>query len=178
MSTPYLGEIRSVGFAFAPVGWLPCQGQLLDATHYPALYALLGTTYGGDGHPLFALPDLRGRLAVGAGAAPGLSSYELGQHGGSEALALSELQLPAHQHEFAGQVGAASGGAASASPVGNYPGPATSNLYAASAGAQLAPGSLTGTAHSAGGREPHPNIQPSLALNFIICVNGLSAGQS
>lgn len=175
MSTPYIGEIRTVGFNYAPPGWLMCQGQSLPISQYEALYILLGTTYGGDGVSSFNLPNLQSRLVVGAGQGPGLSAYRQGEMGGTESVTLTTNQLPPHTHAVTAAVGAATGGTAQASPAGAYPGTATGNLYgsAATAGATLASPVVNGTAQPAGGNQPHSNMQPMLAINYIICVEGI-----
>ncbi len=98
MGQPFLGMLAIFGFNFAPVGWAFCQGQLLPISENDALYALLGTTYGGDGQTTFGLPDLRGRLPVGMGQGPGLSNYSIGQAAGQENVTLSQAQLPSHTH--------------------------------------------------------------------------------
>src|SRR3984893_4324338 len=98
MSEPFLGQIMLVGFNFAPQGWAFCNGQLLSISQNTALFSLLGTTYGGNGTTNFALPDLRGRAAVGFGQGPGLSNYDLGQSTGSEMVTLTVGQMPAHNH--------------------------------------------------------------------------------
>src|SRR5205085_8655362 len=98
MSNPFLGEIRPVGFNFAPRGWALCQGQILSIAQNTALFSLLGTTYGGNGITTFALPDLRGRVGVHVGQGPGLSPYDLGQVGGTAAVTLAAAHLPAHAH--------------------------------------------------------------------------------
>src|SRR5712691_3143496 len=95
MSDPFLGEIILVPYNFAPRGWAFCEGQLLPINQNTALFSLLGTTYGGDGRTTFALPDLRGRVPVGSGQGPGLSSYDLGSTGGDEAVTLAPSELPA-----------------------------------------------------------------------------------
>ena len=101
MSEPFLGQIMLVGFNFAPVGWALCNGQILSITQNTALFSLLGTTYGGNGTTTFALPDLRGRAAVGFGQGPGLSNYDLGQSTGTETVTLTVGQMPAHNHMVA-----------------------------------------------------------------------------
>lgn len=95
---PYLGEVNIFAGNFAPRGWAFCEGQLLPINQNQALFALLGTTYGGDGRTTFALPDLRGRAAVHPGTGPGLSSWQLGQRTGADQFALTEAQMPAHEH--------------------------------------------------------------------------------
>lgn len=111
MSEPFLGEIRMVGFNFAPLGWAFCQGQTMSIAQNSALFALLGTTFGGNGTSTFGLPDLRGRSPVGFGNGPGLTPITQGQLAGAETVTLTGAQLPQHTHAatFAGQPGAISG---------------------------------------------------------------------
>lgn len=105
MSDPYMGEIRMVGFNYAPDGWALCQGQLVAVSQNNALFSLLGTTFGGDGRQTFGLPDLQGRSPVGVGNGAGLSPIGWGQKSGVENTTLTQSQLPAHIHpgQFAGQ---------------------------------------------------------------------------
>lgn len=98
MSDPFLGEIRMVGFTFAPYGWAMCQGQVMSISQNQALFSLFGTTYGGNGQTTFGLPDLRSRSPVGTGTGLGLSPIEPGDQGGEEAITLTMSQLPAHTH--------------------------------------------------------------------------------
>src|SRR3954467_10903033 len=98
MSDPYISMIEAFGFSFAPRGWALCAGQTLPIAQNQALFALLGTTYGGNGTTTFNLPDLRARVAIGFGQAPGLSSYNLGAAGGEEAHQLTEAEIPPHNH--------------------------------------------------------------------------------
>lgn len=111
MSEPFLGEIRMVGFNYAPVGWAFCAGQMLAIAQNSALFALLGTTYGGNGVSTFGLPDLRGRGPVGMGSGPGLQPVVQGQMAGTENVTLTAAQMPQHGHpaSFAGQASAVSG---------------------------------------------------------------------
>jgi microcystin-dependent protein len=97
-SEPFIGQIQIFGFNFAPRGWAHCDGQLLPISSYSALFSLLGTTYGGDGRTTFALPDLRGRVAVHPGSGPGVDTVYWGQRGGYNSVILSASQLPAHSH--------------------------------------------------------------------------------
>src|SRR5437868_3989419 len=101
MAEMYLGEIKLAGFGFAPKGWMLCQGQLLPINQYQALFALLGTTYGGNGVSNFALPDLRSRVSLNQGQGPGLSNYDLGQASGTESVTLLQTEIPSHVHTFA-----------------------------------------------------------------------------
>lgn len=97
-SNPYLGDVMPVGFNFCPRGWAPAEGQILSISQNQSLYSLYGTTFGGDGRSTFALPDLRGRHAIGEGQGPGLSSWQLGQKSGSEQVTLNVNNLPSHNH--------------------------------------------------------------------------------
>ncbi len=98
MSDPFIGQIQTFGFNFAPRGWARCDGQLLPISSNSALFSLLGTTYGGDGRTTFGLPDLRGRAALHQGQGPGLSNRNLGQRAGAENTTLTVNQMPSHNH--------------------------------------------------------------------------------
>jgi microcystin-dependent protein len=167
MSNPFLGEIRLFGGNFAPRGWAFCNGQLLDISTYDALYTLLGTTYGGDGVNTFGLPDLRGRVPVGQGQGPGLSSRVIGQMAGTETVSLTAPQLPQHTHapravpSAATQASPANGTWAVTGP----PPPYSSGTPAA----VMNPGAIG----SAGGGQPHENMIPFLGLSFIIATEGI-----
>jgi microcystin-dependent protein len=178
----FIGEIRLVGFNFPPVGWALCNGQLVSISDNSALFALLGTTYGGDGVNTFALPNLNSRVAVGANGGstgPGLSTYQLGQIGGAETVTLTSAQLPVHNHPLAGTIMGATAGTASNDPAGRVPGPAQQNRYAptAPAAATLAPGAVTVTAAANSGGQAHSNLPPVLALNYIIALEGIFPSQ-
>src|SRR5260370_26223259 len=112
MAQPYLGEIEAFPYNFAPKGWAFCAGQLLPINQNQALFALLGTTFGGNGTTTFALPDLRGRIANAFGQGPGLSSYNLGQSGGEEShtLQLTEMQPGGHSHAVTARNNGTTGG--------------------------------------------------------------------
>ena len=107
MSDPFIGEISLFASNFAPRGWALCDGQLLPISTNTALFALLGTTYGGDGRTTFGLPDLRGRLPVHAGTGPGLTQRRLGERSGVEQVTLSTTELPSHGHAVRGNSGVA-----------------------------------------------------------------------
>ena len=172
---PFIGEIRAVGFSFAPRGWALCQGQLMPINQNTALFALLGTTYGGDGRTTFALPDLRSRLIVQPGQGPGLSNYSLGQVSGSETVTLNTNQMPAHTHTLSGvTVNANSAAGTVAAPAGNVLGSNTSvQHYAASPDAQMAAGSVSGITTLAGSGTAHANTMPSLGLYYVIALQGV-----
>lgn len=178
MSTPYIGEIRIVGFNFAPVGWAFCNGQSMSIAENDALFALIGTTYGGDGQTNFNLPNLQSRLGVGSQSGqpgPGLSPYPLGAQLGTETVTLNTTHVPPHQHPFSAKMAAASGGTPTNDPRNAYPGPNSGAPYAGSAGnnQSLNASALSGLAQPNQGSQPHPNIQPVLALNYIISLEGI-----
>lgn len=168
MSTPYIGEIRMFGGNFAPAGWAFCDGQLLPISEYDALFALIGTTYGGDGQSTFALPDLRGRLPIHAGTGPGLSPRQLGERGGIEEVTLTVNQLPSHDH-VPFQASTVRGN--SANPAGSVLAESAQiSPYAEDTpGASLAFNSIS----AAGGSQPHTNVMPFLCVNFIISQFGI-----
>jgi microcystin-dependent protein len=172
MSTPFVGEIRMFGGNFAPAGWMFCAGQLLPIAENEVLFTLLGTTYGGDGQSTFALPDLRGRLPVHQGTGPGLGTVVLGETGGVESVTLMTSQMPAHTHGWQASTSVAN----QSSPEKNVTAQSTAvDLYIEdTATAALAPGSIG----SAGGSQPHTNLQPYLCVNFIISLFGLFPQQS
>lgn len=179
---PFLGEIRWVGFNFAPRGWEFCNGQLLPISENSALFSLLGTTYGGDGRTTFALPDVRGRVMThnGASTGPGLSDYPLGSKGGSESVTLNQNQLPSHTHTLA----ATNTAGDSNTPEGNtlatgdlpLAGNANSKNYHSSASptVNLQQGSIGNT----GGNQPTNIRQPYVTLNCIIATQGLFPSRS
>ncbi|MBF9221176.1 phage tail protein [Hymenobacter ruricola] len=172
---PYLGEIRIFGGTFAPVGWLFCNGSLLSISEYDALYALIGTTYGGDGQTTFAVPNMASRVAVGQGQGPGLSSYVIGQMQGTETVTLTSNQLPVHQHPFSGTVNVISGATTPVTdPTNAFFADKGALAYINTSGADaLAPTSLTGQMTPAGGSQPHSNLQPLTAIYYIICTSGI-----
>jgi microcystin-dependent protein len=171
---PFLGEIRLMGCPFAPKGWALCNGQLLPVNANQALFSLLGTMYGGNGVQNFGLPDLRGRVALGFGQAPGLANYQLGQTGGTESVGLTLEQMPAHIHQLSGTIKVADGPAQS-SPATGYPADSGSTpQYSTSASNTTLNGaSLGGTSDAMGGNQPHENRQPVLALNYCIAISGI-----
>ena len=171
MASPFVGEIRIVGFNFAPRGWAFCDGQLLPISQNTALFSLLGTMYGGNGTSTFALPNFQGCAPVGIGQGPGLSDYVQGQTGGVTAVTLLQTQMPAHTHLAEGP---AKGGN-QISPAGNdwAEGGVTrgQKVYA------QAPGTLQQLAVTALGQAgsslPHNNIPPVLVANFVIALQGI-----
>lgn len=173
----YIGEIRIFAGTFAPVGWLFCDGRLLQISEYDTLYSLLGTTYGGDGNSNFALPNLCSRVVVGMGQAPGMSSYPIGQAAGQENHTLTANELPAHEHPIKTTnvpVRVRSGGTGQKSPVGAYFGDQGGFTYSAEApNAAMAANAFQGTVTPFGAGGPHANIQPVLGVNYIIATVGI-----
>jgi microcystin-dependent protein len=168
MSDPYIAEIRLFAGNFTPRGWLRCDGQLIPIAQNIALFALLGTTYGGDGRTNFALPKLNGRAPLHAGQGFGLSSYEVGQQGGAAAVRLGSHQMPAHSHapkasKSLATVSGANNGVLARTVSPNPPYHEASNMRPLGAAALGA----------AGGGQPHNNLQPYLELIFMIAVQGV-----
>lgn len=168
MSDQFVAEIRIFPFNFAPRGWAFCDGQLLPVSQNTALFSLLGTTYGGDGLTTFALPNLQGSVPMQPGQGVGLSLRDLGEAGGAETVTLLESEMPGHAHSMR----------ASPDPGDNtVPGPSISlagasggNIYStATSGEVMAPQVLP----SAGGDQPHNNMQPYLTLSFCIALQGI-----
>jgi microcystin-dependent protein len=162
MAEPFLSEIRIMSFSFAPKGWALCNGQLLPINQNQALFALLGTTFGGDGRVNFALPDNRGRTPIHVG-----SGHTLGERGGEQAHTLSIAELPQHTH----LVNGTSANATATSPSGT--------VTFARAGTQIygPPASLAAMAPqgvaNAGGSQAHLNMQPFVTLTFCIALQGI-----
>ena len=176
MSTPFIGQITMFGGNFAPRGWALCDGQLLPINSYSALFSILGTTYGGDGRTTFALPDLRGRVAVHPGSGPGLSAYRLGQKGGVETVTLTTSEIPAHSHALNinssngntsnGTDAVIAGYGTSAPPVGNFTNAGANSTASSSSIA------------NAGGSQGHSNVQPFGCVEFIIALEGIFPSRS
>ena len=165
-ANPFIGEILIVGFNFAPVGWAMCDGQLLPIAENTALFSLIGTTYGGDGVTTFALPNLNGRAANHQGQGQGLSGYSLGQQAGNEVVTLVSSQLPSHSHAM--RADAALG--TSDAPAGLYPAKNAAGVpsYRADSSGLLGDSAIALT----GNNQAHENMQPYLAMNFIISLFG------
>lgn len=164
MSDQYLGEIRLISFNFPPKGWAMCNGQLLPINQNQALFALLGTRYGGDGKVNFALPDLRGRMPVHMG-----TGFDLGQKGGEEAHTLTVNEMPQHVHELKANTGLTTAMSPANALLGKR-GMRGRDMFGAAANlTSLHPASVT----TAGGSLPHENMQPFLGLNFAIALQGI-----
>jgi microcystin-dependent protein len=160
MSEPFLAEVRIFGFTFAPRGWALCDGQILPINQNESLYSLLGTTYGGDGRTSFALPDLRGRTPIHEG-----NGYSLGQKAGAETVSLTQDHMPAHSHRVRASIEAGDRGV----PIGAVlAAPSIDPVYAD-------PGNLVDMSSDAlgsAGGQAHNNMQPYLAVNFAIALQG------
>lgn len=174
MADAYLGQVMITAAQWVPNNWMPCDGRSLEIRQFTALFSLLGTAYGGNGTVTFNLPDLRGRVPLSAGQGPNLSSYSIGQSGGAETVSLTTQQLAAHSHIVTGDNSAAttaSPGNANLAMPGNRqtPGPSIYTTGSPSSPAQFN-NNMIG---SSGLGQGHPNLQPYLALTWIICVQGL-----
>lgn len=176
MAEVFIGTLMLVPYKFAPMGWAFCQGQLLQVQQYTALYSLIGVAYGGDGRTNFALPNLPGRLVVGSGVPPGMSTYALGASGGSPTETLNVNQVPQHAHVVA---------AASVPRKLDQNSPANNSFYNTGTSANLYSNVVTslvnltagpgpnGALASQGGGGAHNNMMPYLSLNWIIALTGL-----
>ena len=165
MAEPFLGEIRMFAGNFAPRGWAFCDGQLLSIAQNAALFSLLGTTYGGDGRVNFGLPDLRGRVPMGFGQGPGLSPRMLGERAGAESVTLLSAQMPPHAHERPCQPAQAT---ERAPGVGLAPATSRADTYG-----DLPAASTPSRTTPTGQALPHDNLGPSLAVDFIIALQGI-----
>jgi microcystin-dependent protein len=165
MAEPFLSEIRMMSFVFAPKGWALCNGQLLPINQNQALFALLGTTYGGDGRVNFALPDLRGRAPIHMG-----SGHTLGERGGEQAHTLSISEIPTHTHVFQASQSNAD------QPI------STNNMFGTSNNMYAAASALVSinaaTIPNVGGSQAHLNMQPFLTLSFCIALQGIFPSQT
>lgn len=166
---PFLGQIMCAGFNFAPVGWARLDGQLLSIAQNTALFALLGTTYGGDGRTTFALPDMRGRAIISDGQGPGLTNHTIGEAGGQETTTLNVANLPPHSHTFA-PLGSTND-ATSISPAGKVASSkARTTLYADPANTVAMQASSTSVV---GGGIPINNMQPYVTINCFMAMQGV-----
>lgn len=182
---PFLGQIIMFGGNFAPRGWAYCDGQLLPIASYTALFSILGTTYGGDGRTTFALPDLRGRVAVHAGHGPGLSTRPLGQRGGAETTTMQSANLPPHNHAATLNVSSANAtiSAATANSTIATPGNSDGRSFTGTLGFNTSTpdtnlnGSSVQTGNTGGG-VPFNNMQPFEVVHYIIALQGTFPSRS
>jgi len=173
MGQPYVGEIRMFGGSFAPAGWALCQGQLMPISENDVLFNLIGTTYGGDGQETFGIPDLQGRLPIHQGTGTGLSTFQIGQEGGTENVTLTTQQMPVHNHTPTANNGLGTAATpanaifanCSSTNVNTYFAPFDSNQPQVVLG--------NNTIAPDGGNQPHSNIQPTLCLTYIISLFGV-----
>lgn len=178
-----IGEIRLFAGNFAPRTWAFCDGSILAIAPNTALFSILGTTYGGNGQTTFALPDLRGRMAVGTGQGPGLSSIVLGEIAGSDKITLTQNQLPLHTHTANTTVALKA-----SNTVANVVTPVAGSVLAvakdintdpvaiyssATPNVDLGSGSATTTLQATGGNQAFSIMNPFLGMNYIICLNGI-----
>lgn len=180
---PYIGEIRIVGFNYAPRGWAFCDGRLLAISEYTPLYSLLGTMYGGDGRTTFALPDLRGRGPVCFGEGPGLNPVRQGERWGAESVTLTEAELPPHAPDVSVNVAVPattssdnlSGEPSDASVLGPVEAAGRAgDLYSTdNANVNLKPFDAEVNVSPVGGGQSVPVRSPYLGLNFVIALNGI-----
>ena len=183
MAQPYVGEIRMFGGNFAPAGWQFCNGSLLAISEYEVLFQLIGTTYGGDGESTFAVPDLCGRIPVHMGQSAGTSNYQLGEKSGVEGVTLTINQIPIHSHVVSGELTMKVRGGDpdnQVSPVNNGLAIAAGKKYFSRAPTvnTMAPLTTDIQLSGAGGSQPHDNMQPFLAVSFIISLFGIFPTQS
>ncbi|MFN8395117.1 MAG: tail fiber protein [Bacteroidia bacterium] len=173
---PTLAEIRIFAGNFAPLSWAFCNGALMSIAENTALFSLLGTIYGGDGQTTFALPDFRGRIAVGTGQGPGLSSYDLGQVSGSETVTLLTTNLPFHTHSATGTVtpkAQISAAGTQNTPGGAYYSVSNTDMYASGHNNVGAGTPFNFSLGVTGGSQPHENLMPYLSMYYIIAVEGI-----
>jgi microcystin-dependent protein len=165
MATPYLSEIRIFSFNYPPKGWAFCNGQLMPINQNQALFALLGTTYGGDGVTNFALPNLQGRMPIHEG-----NGFTLGQNGGEQTHTLTNLEMPQHTHAATASSNSANLGAA----PGNFWANGDQAAYASSVNTTMTAAAVS----NIGGSQPHDNMPPYLVLNFCIALSGIFPSQN
>ena len=174
-----ISEIRMFAGNFAPRSWAFCNGSLQSIAQNTALFALVGTTYGGDGQTTFGLPDLRSRVPIHNGQGAGLSSYQLGQMGGSESVTLTAVNVGGHTHAVTGNaaIPVASGEGTTPVAVNNFPAGNGDAIYStATDNSVMAPASLSGVtvaAQTPSGNTPINTVQPYIGMNFIICLFGI-----
>lgn len=167
---PFVGEIRTVGFAYAPRGWAMCDGQILPIAQNTALFSILGTSYGGDGVSTFALPNLNGSFAIGQGTGPSLSMRSVGDYGGASAVTLTPGEMPRHTHAAVAVPAAGETGDPQERRWAQHRyGRATRAAYGTTGGVPMAPDALV----VAGGSAAHNNMPPFLVMNHVIALTGV-----
>lgn len=167
MSQPYVGEVRLVGFNFAPYGWFTCQGQTLPISEYETLYNLIGTTYGGDGQTTFNVPDLQGRTPIHMGTGSTGTAYPIGQLLGVEQVTLTSNNYPSHTHPF---IASQNSNGATSTPGNNTVSAGLEVFSNKTPTSNMAAGMVS---TAPGSSLPHENRQPYLVLNWIIALYGV-----
>lgn len=175
MSDNFVGEIRMFAGNYAIQNWALCNGQLMAINQYTTLFALLGTTFGGDGRTTFALPNLQGRLPIGQGAGPGLSPRTLGEAAGTETVTVLTAQMPNHSHAFCATTAPATTSTVGSTVLLGQPTTgAAPRLYTIPGGTPNTQAPLDPAAvGTAGASQPHSNLMPSLCVTFIIALIGI-----
>lgn len=175
MAEPYIGEIKMFGFDYAPYGWVYCDGQLLPIVQFQALFAIIGTLYGGNGTSNFAVPNLMGRIPISYGQGVGLTPYQIGTLGGNEAITLTSTQIPNHTHNM---------NVVNQSGTTNNPNGLYCGIHNETSGKGLVYKTFAGTPTldtqfaiqtiaPNGGSWGHENRQPYLPVNFCIATDGI-----
>ena len=174
-SQPFIGQISTFGFSFAPRGWAKCDGQLLQIASNTALFSLLGTTYGGDGRTTFGLPDLRGRVPLHQGTGPGLTNRKIGQKAGTETVPANANTMATHTHVATLKGSIQNPAGIDDTPTGKVL--ARGNQYlAGSSDTDMGASSITNA--NTGGGQAHANMQPFLCINFCIALTGIFPSRS
>ena len=179
MANPFVSEIRIVPFTFAPNGWAMCNGQIIAISQNTALFSLLGTNFGGDGKNNFGLPNMQGNVAMDMGSGVGLTQRPLGESGGSQSVTLNTTEIPGHTHAIQGEAS----GATSTTPANNMfaippAPPRRPAVDAYKSGALATPVVLGNFIGTAGGGQPHNNMQPYLVMNYVIALQGIFPARS
>jgi microcystin-dependent protein len=171
---PYIGEIRMFGGNFAPAGWAFCDGQLIPISENDTLFNLIGTTYGGDGESTFALPNLQSRVPLHQG-----NGFVLAQTGGAETVTLNVSQIPQHNHTLLASAQPGNASTPTSSTILSFegPNPAQASVYLPYDGSGQTP-LANQSIGLTGGNQPHDNMQPYLAISFIISLFGVFPTQN
>jgi microcystin-dependent protein len=170
----FMGMISAFGFNFTPVNWMACNGQLVSIQSNSALFALLGTQFGGNGQTTFGIPDLRGRTLVGMGNSPGLSPVTIGEMAGSQQTTIAATNMPAHSHGLANATLSVFGSPGdSQSPANSFLANTPMGNGYAESGGQNSAKCIAGTTDGAGGSQPISIMNPYLGINYCICVAGI-----
>ncbi len=167
----YTGQIILWAGIKVPKDWALCDGKTLPIASYEPLYSIIGTTYGGDGRTTFGLPDLRSRVPIGQGQGTGLTTRVIGSSGGAESVTVAEATMPAHTHTMT----VSSTEASTASPANAIPAsvPANARFYFPAATGTTPTAMAAASVGNVGSGMAHPNVMPSIAIQYIICLNGL-----